>query len=247
MNLLFFISEVLTNIEKKGSTKYFLVFFLLLKNPNCSSFGKYNRNHNYLNIQREQMLCKKNSPMKKLVLAVVFAIVAMSAQAQCSSNKNNHARQTSYSGHEKDIVDVAAGNENFGTLVAAVKAADLVGTLKSDGPFTVFAPTNEAFGNLPKGTVETLLKPENKAQLAGILTYHVVAGKFDARDITDAIKLGGGETTIKTVQGGKLTASIRGNNVILTDENGGQSFVTATDIRASNGIVHVLDAVVLPK
>ncbi len=181
------------------------------------------------------------------MLVFVLAIVAMSVQAQCNSNKG-HARQTSYNwGHEKDIVDVAAGDDNFGTLVAAVQAADLVGTLKSDGPFTVFAPTNEAFDKLPTGTVESLLKPSNKSQLAGILTYHVVAGKFDAGDIVEAIKLGGGEATIKTVQGGKLTATMRAKSVILTDENGGQSFVTATDVRASNGIVHVLDAVVLPK
>lgn len=182
------------------------------------------------------------------MLVAIFAIVAMGVQAQCNSNKNNHARQTSYSyGHENDIVDIAASDESFSTLVAAVKAADLVGVLKSDGPFTVFAPTNDAFAKLPKGTVETLLKPSKKADLAGILTYHVVPGKFDAGDITEAIELGGGEARIKTVEGGILKASIRGNNVILTDENGGQSFVTATDVDASNGIIHVLDAVVLPK
>jgi uncharacterized surface protein with fasciclin (FAS1) repeats len=146
-----------------------------------------------------------------------------------------------------DIVDVAAGSKDHTTLVAAVKAADLVATLKGKGPFTVFAPTNDAFAKLPAGTVETLLKPENKAQLAGILTYHVVAGKLDAKAVLAAIKKGEGKAVLTTVAGGTLTASVENGKVVLTDEKGGKSTVTATDLKATNGIIHVIDAVLLPK
>jgi len=148
---------------------------------------------------------------------------------------------------EKDIVDVAVGSEAHTTLVAAVKAADLVTTLKSKGPFTVFAPTNEAFAKLPAGTVETLLKAENKASLTGILTYHVVAGNLDAKAVVAAIKKSKGKLLLTTVAGAKLTAAIENGNVVLTDENGGKATVIATDLKASNGIIHVIDAVVLPK
>jgi len=148
---------------------------------------------------------------------------------------------------QKTIVDVAVGSTAHTTLVAAVKAADLVSTLQSAGPFTVFAPTNEAFAKLPNGTVETLLKPENKATLAKILTYHVVAGNLDAAAVVAAIKAGKGKAAVKTVSGGTLTASLKDGKVILTDENGGVSTVVATDLKAGNGIVHVIDTVVLPK
>jgi uncharacterized surface protein with fasciclin (FAS1) repeats len=148
---------------------------------------------------------------------------------------------------KKDIVDVAVGSEAHTTLVAAVQAADLVGTLKSAGPFTVFAPTNDAFAKLPAGTVETLLKPENKAALAGILTYHVVAGNLDAKAVIAAIQKSNGKLSLTTVAGGKLTASIEDGKVVLTDEKGGKATVTATDLKASNGIIHVIDAVLLPK
>ena len=148
---------------------------------------------------------------------------------------------------QKTIVDVAVGSKDHTTLVAAVKAADLVATLQSAGPFTVFAPVNAAFGKLPAGTVEYLLKPENKATLAKILTYHVVAGSFNAAVVVKAITDGGGSFTIKTVSGGNLVASIKGGKVILTDEKGGVATVVATDLAASNGLIHVLDAVVLPK
>lgn len=147
----------------------------------------------------------------------------------------------------QDIVDVAVGSKAHTTLVTAVKAADLVGTLKSKGPFTVFAPTNDAFAKLPAGTVESLLKPESKKALTGILTYHVVAGNLDAKAVLAAIKKGGGKVTLTTVAGGKLTASVVDGKVVLTDENGGTSIVTATDLKGSNGIIHVIDAVVLPK
>ncbi len=148
---------------------------------------------------------------------------------------------------QKTIVDVAVGSPDHTTLVAAVKAADLVATLQSAGPFTVFAPTNAAFAKLPAGTVETLLKPENKATLAKILTYHVVAGSFNAAAVLKAIKAGGGSLTLKTVSGGTLVASVKAGKVILTDEKGGVATVVATDLAASNGLVHVIDAVVLPK
>jgi len=148
---------------------------------------------------------------------------------------------------EKDVVDVAAGSEAHTTLVAAVKAADLVGTLKSKGPFTVFAPTNDAFAKLPAGTVDNLLKPENKAALAGILTYHVVAGNLDAKAVLGAINKGKGKVVLTTVAGGKLTAAIEDGKVVLTDENGGKATVTATDLKATNGVIHVIDSVLLPK
>ena len=144
------------------------------------------------------------------------------------------------------IVGVAAGNDNFTTLVTAVKAADLVETLNSEGPFTVFAPTNDAFGKLAEGTVETLLKPENKATLSSVLTYHVVSGKFMAADVLAAIKKNEGSFTIPTVQGGKLVASLKGENVILTDEAGNVSTIIMTDVAASNGVIHAIDTVVMP-
>lgn len=144
------------------------------------------------------------------------------------------------------IVDVAVSNENFTTLVAAVKAADLVNVLTSEGPFTVFAPVNEAFAKLPEGTVETLLKPESKATLTAVLTYHVVAGKFMAGDVLAAIEKGDGSFTIPTVQGGKLVASLKDGKVVLTDANGGMSTIVLTDVAASNGVIHAIDTVVMP-
>ncbi|MEH6411650.1 MAG: fasciclin domain-containing protein [Hyphomonas sp.] len=144
------------------------------------------------------------------------------------------------------IVAIAAGNDDLSTLVAAVTAADLVDTLNSDGPFTVFAPPNSAFAKLPEGTVETLLLPENKATLAGVLTYHVVAGEVMAADLVQAITDNGGTYTVTTVNGAALTASIVDGNVILTDAAGGTATVTATDIDASNGVVHLIDTVVMP-
>ncbi|WP_395626674.1 fasciclin domain-containing protein [Daejeonella sp.] len=148
---------------------------------------------------------------------------------------------------QKTIVDVAVGSSDHTTLVAAVKAADLVAALQSAGPFTVFAPTNAAFAKLPKGTVETLLKAENKATLAKILTYHVVAGNLNAAAVVKAITDAKGSLSIKTLSGATLVASIKGGKVILTDENGGVSTVVATDLGASNGVIHVIDSVVLPK
>lgn len=147
----------------------------------------------------------------------------------------------------KDIVDNAVNSKDHTTLVAAVKAAGLVDTLKGTGPFTVFAPTNAGFEKLPKGTVETLVKPESKAALTKILTYHVVAGKQDAASIVKAIETGSGKATFKTVQGGTLTASLEGKDVVLTDEKGGKSKVTTADVMQSNGVIHVVDTVLMPK
>lgn len=147
----------------------------------------------------------------------------------------------------KDIVDNAVNSKDHTTLVAAVKAAGLVETLKSDGPFTVFAPTNEAFNKLPEGTVANLVKPESKATLTKILTYHVLAGKFSSADVVKAIKAGNGTAEFSTVSGGKLWAMMKGKNVILKDENGGTSMVSIADVNQKNGVIHVIDSVVLPK
>lgn len=147
----------------------------------------------------------------------------------------------------KNIVENAVNSKEHTTLVAAVKAAGLVETLQGDGPFTVFAPTNKAFDMLPKGTVETLLKPENKAMLTGILTYHVVAGKLDAAALSKMIKEGNGKAELTTVAGGKLWAWMKGGKVVLTDEKGGTATVTTADVYQKNGVIHVIDHVVLPK
>lgn len=168
--------------------------------------------------------------------AVLFAVAA----AGLFAGSAVHARPAA------DIVDTAASAADFSTLVTAVKAADLVDTLKSKGPFTVFAPTNAAFSKLPAGTVETLLKPENKGILTSILTYHVVPGKLMAADVVAAIKAGGGKAEVTTVQGGKLTLSIMGNMVMLRDAKGGMSHVRTADLGTSNGVIHVIDTVVMP-
>ncbi|MEO6221979.1 MAG: fasciclin domain-containing protein [Vicinamibacterales bacterium] len=147
----------------------------------------------------------------------------------------------------KNIIENAVNSKDHTTLVAAVKAAGLVDTLSGAGPFTVFAPTNGAFDKLPKGTVDTLLKPENKATLTTVLTYHVVAGKWDSVAVAKMIKDAGGKAEIKTVSGGKLWASMKGKNLILTDEKGGTAKVTIADVTQSNGVIHVIDTVLMPK
>lgn len=147
----------------------------------------------------------------------------------------------------KNIIENAVNSKDHTTLVAAVKAAGLVETLQGDGPFTVFAPTNAAFNMLPKGTVETLLKPENKAMLTAVLTYHVVSGNVSAAQLVEMIKAGNGKAELTTVAGGKLVASMKGKNVVLTDEKGGVATVTTKDVVQKNGVIHVIDHVVLPK
>jgi uncharacterized surface protein with fasciclin (FAS1) repeats len=149
---------------------------------------------------------------------------------------------------KKNIVENAVNSKDHTTLVAAVKAAGLVDTLSGAGPFTVFAPTNEAFDKLPAGTVDTLVKPENKDTLTKILTYHVVSGKMNAKDLMKAIKAGKGTATLTTVQGGKLMASSPdGKHIQLKDEKGGTSMVTIADVNQSNGVIHVIDTVVMPE
>lgn len=146
----------------------------------------------------------------------------------------------------KNIIENAVNSKDHTTLVAAVKAGDLVSVLSGKGPFTVFAPTNSAFEKLPKGTVENLLKPENKSTLQTVLTYHVVAGNLDSKAIAKAIKDGNGKATLTTVQGGKLMCSMDGKNLIITDEKGNKSMVTIANVYQSNGVIHVVDTVVLP-
>ena len=147
----------------------------------------------------------------------------------------------------KNIVENAMNSKDHTTLVAAVKAAGLVETLSGAGPFTVFAPTNEAFDMLPKEAVASLLKPENKKALTGVLTYHVVSGKVSAEDLMKQIKDGNGKATLSTVAGGKLTASEKDGKVYLTDEKGGEAMVTIADVNQSNGVIHVIDHVLMPK
>jgi len=186
--------------------------------------------------------------MKNLIFGIfAFAVVAMgsmSVSAQMSDGNPMVGGAPMYK--TKNIVENAVNSADHTTLVAAVKAAGLVDTLAGKGPFTVFAPVNSAFDKLPAGTVETLLKPENKGMLTKILTYHVVAGNFSAKDIVGAIKKGNGKAEFTTVAGGKLYAMLDGKNVVLMDEKGGRSTVTIADVRQSNGVIHVIDSVVLP-
>ena len=147
---------------------------------------------------------------------------------------------------QKNIIENAVNSKDHTTLVAAVKAAGLVDTLEGAGPFTVFAPTNDAFAKLPAGTVDTLVKPENKKELTSILTYHVVAGKVDSRKLAQEIKSGGGSATLKTVNGESLTAIMDGSDIVLKDAKGGTAKVTIADVYQSNGVIHVIDAVLLP-
>jgi uncharacterized surface protein with fasciclin (FAS1) repeats len=182
--------------------------------------------------------------MKRLILPLI-AVVAMAFSTGAYAQKNPMV-----GGAEmyptKDIVDNAVNSKDHTTLVAAVKAAGLVETLKSAGPFTVFAPTNAAFDKLPAGTVETLVKPESKATLTKILTYHVVAGKMDAKTIAKAIKAGNGKAELTTVSGGKLWASMQGDKLVLTDEKGGTAAVTIANVMQKNGVIHVIDTVLMP-
>lgn len=182
--------------------------------------------------------------MKKLLFPVL-AVVAMAFSTQVKAQKNPMVGGAAMYAN-KDIVDNAVNSKDHTTLVAAVKAAGLVETLKSAGPFTVFAPTNAAFDKLPAGTVETVLKPENKAMLTKILTYHVVAGKMDSKMIAKAIKAGNGKAELTTVAGGKLWASMNGNKLVLTDEKGGMATVTIANVMQKNGVIHVIDTVLMP-
>jgi uncharacterized surface protein with fasciclin (FAS1) repeats len=192
------------------------------------------KNTNFATIYEQSRYAdtNKHKNMKSKFLSLVFlAVSALFSTAQA----------------QKTIVDIAVGSTDHTTLVAAVTAAGLVETLQSKGPFTVFAPVNAAFAKLPKEVVATLLKPENKATLTKVLTYHVVAGNLDAAAVVKAITDGGGKVEVTTVSGGKLIVSLKDGKVILTDENGGVATVLVTDLKGDNGVIHVIDSVVLPK
>ena len=182
----------------------------------------------------------KSVKLSALVLAAIVSAATVPAMAQVMVGG-----APMYS--NKDIIDNAVNSKDHTTLVAAVKAAGLVDTLKGPGPFTVFAPTNAAFAALPAGTVDTLLKPESKPALTKVLTYHVVAGKMDSAALSKAIDAGGGKATLTEVSGGMLTATKSGSTIMLTDESGGMAHVTIADVVQSNGVIHVVDKVLLPK
>ena len=182
----------------------------------------------------------KSVKLSALVLAAIVSAATVPAMAQVMVGG-----APMYS--NKDIIDNAVNSKDHTTLVAAVKAAGLVDTLKGPGPFTVFAPTNAAFAALPAGTVDTLLKPESKSTLTKVLTYHVVAGKMDSAALSKAIDAGGGKATLTEVSGGMLTATKSGSTIMLTDESGGMAHVTIADVVQSNGVIHVVDKVLLPK
>jgi len=183
--------------------------------------------------------------MRNRIAVLLLAVVAFAGTSAMAGSKNPVVGgQEMYP--TKDIIDNAVNSADHTTLVAAVKAAGLVDTLKGSGPFTVFAPTNEAFAKLPAGTVENLLKPENKDALTKVLTYHVIAGRLSALDLKKQIKAGNGQAELKTVSGGTLTVMMQGKNIVLKDEKGGVSTVTIPNVFQSNGVIHVVDAVVLP-
>jgi uncharacterized surface protein with fasciclin (FAS1) repeats len=186
-----------------------------------------------------------------MMVAAVSMPLAIGASAQMmggGSSNNNPMVGGAPMYRTKNIVENAMNSADHTTLVAAVKAAGLVATLQGKGPFTVFAPTNAAFDKLPAGTVETLVRPENKDTLTKILTYHVVAGKYDSKKLMQLIKKGGGQASLRTVSGGTLTARMNGmNGISLTDEKGGMSNVTTADVYQSNGVIHVIDTVVMPR
>jgi len=186
--------------------------------------------------------------MKKTLLtsiaAAALAATMFSATAQMNMKDPTVGGAAMYP--TKTIVDNAVNSPIHTTLVAAVKAAGLVDTLSSPGPFTVFAPTNDAFAKLPTGTVDTLVKPENKETLTKILTYHVVPGRLSAKDIADGIKAGGGKYEMTTVEGGKLIATMTGRKIMLTDEKGGMATITTANVFQSNGVIQVIDTVLMP-
>jgi uncharacterized surface protein with fasciclin (FAS1) repeats len=194
-----------------------------------------------LNIIKNKKVIMKSIKQVGL-LALTFALMNVSVAQETTVEVGGAAMYPS-----KNIIENAVNSKDHTTLVAAVKAAGLVETLQGEGPFTVFAPTNGGFDKLPKGTVETLLKEENKSMLTGVLTYHVVPGKLDSKTIADMIKAGNGKAELTTVQGGKLWLWMKGNKLVLKDEKGGMATVTIKDVYQSNGVIHVIDSVVLPK
>ena len=185
--------------------------------------------------------------MKKLRQIAILAVAVLVVNASYAQMEKTVMVGGAAMYPSKNIIQNAVNSKDHTTLVAAVKAAGLVETLSGAGPFTVFAPTNSAFNALPKGTVETLLKPENKAMLSGILTYHVVSGRMSSKDLMQAIKAGGGTATLKTVAGGDLYVMRKGNKLMVKDEKGGVASITIKDVNQSNGVIHVINKVLLPK
>ena len=181
--------------------------------------------------------------MKKLIIAA-FAVVAIAVAPKANAQTKMVGGAAMYP--TKNIIQNAVNSNDHKTLVAAVKAAGLVETLEGAGPFTVFAPTDEAFGKLPAGTVDNLVKPENKATLTKILTYHVVAGRLSAKELWTQVKAGNGKAELKTVQGGTLTVMAEGKKLYLVDEKGGKSWITIADVFQSNGVIHVVNTVLMP-
>ncbi|HNU87181.1 MAG TPA: fasciclin domain-containing protein [Ferruginibacter sp.] len=185
--------------------------------------------------------------MKQIKKLVFAAAVILFANASFAQKENTVMVGGAAMYPTKNIVQNAVNSKDHTTLVAAVKAAGLVETLQSEGPFTVFAPTNDAFAMLPAGTVDNLLKPENKSALTGVLTYHVVAGRWSSADIARMIKDGNGKAEVKTVAGGKLWIMMEGKKIAIKDESGSVAYVTIKDVNQSNGVIHVIDHVLLPK
>ena len=185
--------------------------------------------------------------MKKIKNLFMLAAIAMATTTATAQMEKTVMVGGAAMYPSKNIVENAVNSKDHTTLVAAVKAAGLVETLQSAGPFTVFAPTNKAFNKLPKGTVETLLKPENKKMLQTVLTYHVLAGKMSAADLVAKIKAGHGKAKVTTVAGSTLTLSMKGKKIQIMDTSGGKSYVTIADVNQSNGVIHVVDAVLVPK
>jgi uncharacterized surface protein with fasciclin (FAS1) repeats len=185
--------------------------------------------------------------MKKSFLTLLLVVASLSFTTSFATAQDNPMVGGASMLRSRDIIDNAVNSADHTTLVAAVKAAGLVETLKGKGPFTVFAPTNAAFDKLPAGTVETLLKPENKAMLTKILTYHVVAGKYDGKKLMGLIKKGGGSAMLRTVSGGTLTAMMSGDSIVLRDEKGNTSNVSISNVYQSNGVIHVVDTVLMPR
>ena len=185
--------------------------------------------------------------MKKTFVMLLLAVASMTVAASAALAQDNPMVGGAAMLRSRDIIDNAVNSADHTTLVAAVKAAGLVETLKGKGPFTVFAPTNAAFAQLPAGTVDNLLMAQNKPTLTKVLTYHVVAGKYDAKRLMKLIRKGGGAATLRTVSGGTLTARMNGmNGISLTDEKGGTANVTTADVMQSNGVIHVVDTVLMP-
>jgi uncharacterized surface protein with fasciclin (FAS1) repeats len=233
------------NLQVCGIKNIFLFSIRKLPgNRNCMHHSKFKTNKN----PPKGFLRKKIMKSLKsiaLMLAATFTFNAVSAQNTMGEKTVEVGGAPMYP--SKNIVENAVNSKDHTTLVAAVKAAGLVETLQGAGPFTVFAPTNKAFEMLPKGTVETLLMAENKAKLTGILTYHVVAGRMGTKELDDAITKGNGTAELATVAGGKLWVSKKGKKYMLKDENGGTAKITISNVYQSNGVIHVIDHVVLPK